>query len=88
MPLKAFLIDERMTNVIFETSTVRDSATVARAVAIVGEDRIVFGSDYPFNSHEEVDPMAEEINVIERATISAQARQKVLARNIQTYLGV
>ena len=34
-------------NVYFETSTVRDSEIMERAVEVLGEDRLVFGSDYP-----------------------------------------
>ncbi len=73
-------------NVIFETSTVRDPAVIARAVEIVGMNRVVFGSDYPFNSYLSADPLAEEINVIQQADISLEAKKHILGLNIQHFL--
>ena len=72
----------RFPNVVFETSTVRDPAAVTRAVQVVGEDRVLFGSDYPFNSYQDADPLALEIDVIQQADISETARQKILSGNI------
>ncbi|MCB9452902.1 MAG: amidohydrolase [Anaerolineaceae bacterium] len=73
-------------NVIFETSTVRDPAIIARAVELVGINRVVFGSDYPFNSYQDSNPLAEEIGVIQRADLSAEARTRILGFNIQQFL--
>ncbi len=73
-------------NVIFDTSTVRDPAIIARAVEIVGLNRVVFGSDYPFNSFQDADPLAEELKIIQQADISPQARVGILGLNIQQYL--
>ncbi len=73
-------------NVLFETSTVRDPAVIAHAVEIVGPQRIVFGSDYPFNSHLNKDPLAEEIAVIERAGLPGRVKQAILRENILHFL--
>ena len=73
-------------NVIFETSTVRDAATIMRAVEIVGPGRVVFGSDFPFNSYLDDDPLAEEIRTIEQADISPQAKEEIMGLNIRQYL--
>lgn len=73
-------------NVIFETSTVRDPAIIARAVELVGMHRVVFGSDYPFNSYLNADPLAEEVNVIQQSGISLEAKKHILGLNIQQFL--
>lgn len=73
-------------NVLFETSTVRAPAVIARAVEIVGPQHIVFGSDYPFNSHLDQDPLAEEIAIIEGAGLSDQVKQAILRENICRHL--
>lgn len=75
-------------NVIFETSTVRDPAIIARAVEIVGPKRVVFGSDYPFNSYQDADPLAEELAVIERAGLDEPARRQILGENMRAVLGL
>ncbi len=75
-------------SVLFETSTVRDPAIIARAVEIVGEDRVIFGSDYPFNSSIDADPLAEELRVIGQAGLPTAVREKVLGGNIRALLGM
>ena len=75
-------------NVIFETSTVRDPAIIARAVAIVGPDRVAFGSDNPFNSYLDADPLSVELRVIDQAGLSPEVRAKVLGGNMAAYLGI
>lgn len=75
-------------NVVFETSTVRDPATVAEAVAVVGPERVVFGSDYPFNSFQDADPLAEELAVIARSGLSAAVQQQILGENMRAFLGL
>lgn len=69
-------------NVSFETSTVRDPGMIARAIEIVGEDRVMFGSDFPFNSHQDPDPLAVELDVIRRANLAPRAQEKILGQNI------
>ena len=69
-------------------STVRDPAAIELAVQVVGDDRVVFGSDYPFNSYEDANPLAKEIDVIRRAQISESARRKIFNENMQRYLEV
>ncbi len=73
-------------NVYFETSTVRDSEIIARAVEIVGEDRILFGSDFPFNSYQDPDPLAVELDVIRRANLAPRVTQKIVGENISRLL--
>lgn len=75
-------------NVIFETSTVRDPAIIARAVEIVGPDRVAFGSDNPFNSYLDADPLAVELRVIYDAGLSPEVQVKILGGNMAAYLGI
>ncbi len=82
--LRALRRHERVT---FETSTVRDPATFESAVDLVGEDRIIFGSDFPFNSYMDPDPMAVELSVMRRCRLGAAALDKILGRNILRVLG-
>ncbi|MBI5302649.1 MAG: amidohydrolase [Chloroflexi bacterium] len=69
-------------NVYFETSTVRDPAIIARAVELIGEDRVLFGSDFPFNSYQDPDPLAVELDVIRRANLAPRVAQKIFGQNI------
>ena len=94
LPNSADRVDEALygladyPNVVFETSTVRDPAAIELAVQVVGDDRVVFGSDYPFNSYEDANPLAKEIDVIRRAQIPESARRKIFTENMQRYLEV
>lgn len=72
-------------NVFFETSTVRTPAAVARAVEIVGGSRVIFGSDYPFNSYLDANPIGEELAVIERAGV---AKDSILSGSIRRWLAI
>ena len=70
-------------NVFFETSTVRTPQAVTRAVEIVGVERVIFGSDYPFNSYQDADPLAEELAVIRQAGVP---QEPILSGNIRRWL--
>jgi predicted TIM-barrel fold metal-dependent hydrolase len=69
-------------NVCFETSTVRDPAIFKRAVEIVGEDRVIFGSDFPFDSFLDLDPLAVEIDCVRQAGLGAGIERKIFSENI------
>lgn len=69
-------------NVYFETSTVREPAIIARAVELLGEDRVLFGSDFPFNSYQNPDPLAVELDVIRRMNLAPRVMKKILGENI------
>ena len=73
-------------HVFLETSTVRDPEAIARVTNIMGANRILYGSDVPFNSHAEPDPMATEIDVIRRAGLNQEATEGVLGRNLSRLL--
>jgi hypothetical protein len=69
-------------NVYFETSTVREPAIIARAVELLGEERVLFGSDFPFNSYQDLDPLAFELDVIRRTKLTPRIIEKILGKNI------
>jgi len=69
-------------NVYFETSTVREPTIIARAVELLGEERVLFGSDFPFNSYQDPDPLAVELDVIRRANLAPRIREKIGGQNI------
>jgi len=54
--------------------------TIEYAVKTVGEDRIVFGSDYPFFSQ------YDEVAKVKAARISEQAKEKILSKNLERIL--
>ncbi|MCC6616136.1 MAG: amidohydrolase [Anaerolineae bacterium] len=72
-------------NVFFETSTVRTPAAVARAVEIVGAERVIFGSDYPFNSFQDADPLGQELDVIRQANVPLEP---IFSANIQRWIAI
>jgi len=74
-------------NIMFETSTVRDPDFFIKAISIVGEDRICFGSDCPFGSAGDVQAIiSEELELILKSTLHNTVKEKILARNITCFL--
>jgi len=74
--------------VYFETSTVRSPKAIARAVDLLGEERVLFGSDNPFGSCDSSDPLRDEITAVRRAGLTDKALQRVLGGNLLACLGV
>lgn len=73
--------------VSFETSTVRNPQVVAEAARIVGAERILFGSDYPFNSWLDEDPLGIELEQIRSAGLPAEDARAILGGNLGRLLG-
>ena len=63
-------------------SAVYDAETLRFLVSVMGEDRVVQGSDYPF-------PLGEERlgGVIRESGLPERVKQKLLADNVATFLG-
>lgn len=71
-------------NVIFDTSTVRDHVVLEHAVRMIGADRILYGSDFPFAMGEAgEDIMGEEIGVLLKARLNPDQKEKIFARNFE-----
>lgn len=73
-------------NIYFETSTVDDPEVIRMTVDIVGSERVLFGSDYPFNSDIRENSVLYEIDVIINSFEDEQIREKVLCKNIEAVL--
>ena len=71
-----------MEQVYVETSTVRDPKTIANSVEILGEDRVFFGSDFPFNSYMDTDPISVELETIRRTNLKPKTLYKILGKNL------
>lgn len=69
-------------NIFFETSTVWDSEVICKAIDLVGSQRILFGSDFPFNSDPEDGSILNEIAIINASTNDPLSREHILGRNI------
>ncbi|MBD3309410.1 amidohydrolase family protein [candidate division KSB3 bacterium] len=76
-----------MEQVYLETSTVREPQTIATAVEVLGDERIVYGSDFPFNSYLDADPMAVELETIRQAQLPSSSLARVLGGNLARCLG-
>lgn len=74
-------------NVYVDTSTIRQPQAVRLAVQVLGEDRVIFGSDFPFNS-QDPDSVGSELRVVDEAGLNARARRKVLGLNLMACLGL
>lgn len=75
------------TGVFFETSTVYDSAIVKKAAEIVGPERIIFGSDFPFNTDIHADSVGFEIDIIRNSFDRPDARDLVFGKNVLELIG-
>ncbi len=73
--------------VYLETSTVDDADTIGKAADIVGFDRIIFGSDFPFNSDTWEESTLHELDTIFRSFEDEKVREKILYGNIQSLIG-
>ena len=69
-------------NVFFETSTVRDPACIRRAVEVVGAARVLFGSDTPFNSYLDANPLDRELTVIRDSGLALTVQEQILGQNL------
>ena len=76
-------------NVFFETSTVGNSDTISKACEIVGSDRIMFGSDYPFGKIYlgKRYSYTDELDVLNNAKISSVDKNNILFYTAQKVFG-
>lgn len=82
--LRTFAGDETVT---FDTSTTRDPLVIEKAVQLVGAERILYGSDFPFYSeNKEEDIMEEQILQIMRANITDHQREKIFSENFEHWV--
>jgi len=74
-------------SVFFDTSTVRSSEVLEKAIDIVGSDRILYGSDFPFYMDKEgkEDIIQEQIEHVLRANLSDEVKEKLMYKNFDVY---
>ena len=75
-------------NIFFETSTVCEPDSIRHTADIVGGKRILFGSDYPFNSDIRRDPILYEIDVINKSFTDTEIIGDVFSNNIKSILNI
>jgi predicted TIM-barrel fold metal-dependent hydrolase len=75
-------------NVYFDTSTIRQPEIVEKAICIVGAQRILYGSDFPFFMDENgtEDIMEEQLQHILKAHITEQQREDIFTRNFNSFI--
>lgn len=71
--------------VSFDTSTIRDSAVLGKAVSLVGADRILYGSDFPFytGASEKEDIMDAQIRQVLDAPLTDDQRERIFSGNFK-----
>lgn len=78
-------------NVFFETSTVGHRKAIEEAYKIVSDERIIFGSDYPFGKYwfqnqKEKYSYSNDLSIITEARIPEKSKQKILYSNINNLI--
>lgn len=75
------------TGVFFETSTVYQSEIIRKAADIIGPERIIFGSDFPFNSDTQKESVIYEINTINNGFEDSNMKEMIFHTNILKLIG-
>jgi uncharacterized protein len=80
---RAIMMAQRFQNLYLETaSSTLDAGFVEKAVAMLGPEKIIFGTDMPL-----LDPYAQRAKIAE-ARISEQSRELIMAGNIRRLMGI
>lgn len=79
---------KKFENVKFETSTIGDSEIIEKACNIVGKDRIIFGSDYPFGKAVFGNKYTykDEIDVVLNSKINDESKESIFYSNINNLI--
>jgi len=73
-------------NLIFDTSTIRDSKVIRALVEKAGAHRVIFGSDYPFYKTEGECVYSHELDTIKKSGIKEDDMHRVLCQNFKDIL--
>lgn len=73
----------RFDNLLFDTSTIRDSGTIKNLIDKVGAERVLFGSDYPFQLTSGEDVYQNELEAIHGCGLTDHQLELVLRLNFQ-----
>lgn len=81
---------KKQDNVFFETSTVGNINAIEKTCDIIGDDRVIFGTDYPFGrawfENKRVYDYHDEIALFKNTNLSAGRIEKILYSNISNLL--
>lgn len=70
-------------NLLFDTSNIRDSGTIKSLIGNVGAERVLFGSDYPFQLVPEEDIYKNELQTIYDCGLTEHQLELVMRLNFQ-----
>ena len=71
-------------NLYFETSTIRtNDGVLTQLVNLVGDEHILWGSDFPFYRVKDEDVYKQEHEFIFSSTLSAESRRKIFSENFR-----
>ena len=69
-------------DIFFDTSSIRDSSVITDIVKIIGSERVLFGSDYPFSQSGE-DVYDVEQQTVQQADLNELAKENIFFRNFK-----
>lgn len=71
-------------NLYFETSTIRtNGASLAELINLVGDEHVLWGSDFPFYKDKDEDVYKLECEFISSSKLSDDSRKKILSENFR-----
>lgn len=72
-------------NIIFETSTIGDKSFLIKALKVIGEKRICFGSDTPFGEGNQQTIIYKELESILSTSLTPKQKENILGNNIADF---
>jgi predicted TIM-barrel fold metal-dependent hydrolase/predicted GNAT family acetyltransferase len=83
--VKAILsVSKTRDNLFFETSTIRTTGTsLTELINLVGDEHILWGSDFPFYKDKDEDVYKLEYEFISSSTLSDESSEKILSENFR-----
>ncbi len=74
-------------NVFYDTSTIRDCRILEKSVNLIGPERILYGSDFPFSmENTEEDIIEKQISHVLKSKISDDAKERILGGNFKNLI--
>jgi len=78
------LANKTRDNLYFETSSIRVAGTIlTELINIVGNDHILWGSDFPFHKDKDEDVYKQEHEFISSSTLSDESKEKIFSQNFR-----
>lgn len=74
---------KRFDSLFFDTSTIRDPSAITQLMRMVGSDRVLFGSDFPYFQSKDEDSYGLERAAVEDACLNDQQRHQVFQQTFR-----